>query len=285
MHDETMQLLKGIPIAGAYAEKAAAGLQARQPLTGDGDAGDTFGERYDKNLARETARSSAYEREHPWLSTALNVGGGVAATAPLMAARPLAWALGGAGPMAARIPLGAASGGGISVADALARGNDPTIAAVSARRRRAGPGCRQGGRRRFQSRRRGAHQSPTSSRASRAARARRSSTRNEPDDGRAARRARARRDAVRGQPGTMQLAQGMVAARPGAAQAKIVNAVTDRDAGATRGSRPTSKTISGPIKSPGAQAAARGSRSTIRRASNMPASPARAAAARRQADH
>ena len=114
--------LSGVPVLGAYIPQAEAGIRAAmQPLTGVGEPGKTFSERYARNLPLREADYARAEAERPWLATGLKIGGGTAALAPLGATALGARALGAVGPMAARIPLGAASGAGIAAADAAAR--------------------------------------------------------------------------------------------------------------------------------------------------------------------
>ena len=122
--------LSGIPVLGAYVPQAEAAVRAAaQPLTGVGEPGATYAERYAKNLPLRQADYATAEREQPIASTALQLGGGMAALAPLGATALGARALGATGPMLARIPLGAASGAGIAAADAAARGQDVGTAA------------------------------------------------------------------------------------------------------------------------------------------------------------
>ena len=122
--------LRGIPVLGAYVPQAEAAIRAAaQPLTGVGEPGSTYAERYAKNLPLREADYAKAEREQPIASTALQIGGGAAALAPIGATALGARALGATGPMLARIPLGAASGAGIAAADAAARGEDVGTAA------------------------------------------------------------------------------------------------------------------------------------------------------------
>ena len=105
--------LRGIPVVGAYVPQAEAAIRsAAQPFTGVGQAGETYSERYAKNLAESERQYRMAEKDSPWLSAGLQAGGAVAGLAPLGATALGARALGAIGPMAARIPLGAASGAG-----------------------------------------------------------------------------------------------------------------------------------------------------------------------------
>jgi hypothetical protein len=126
------QFFKGVPIAGAYVDQAGAAIQAAaHPLTGAGEEGETFSERYAKDLARKREVAAQYEQEHPVLSTATQLGGGALITAPLGATVAGARVLGLAGrTLPTQIAGGIASGASINAADALARGTDPLTAAV-----------------------------------------------------------------------------------------------------------------------------------------------------------
>ena len=123
--------LRGIPVLGAYVPQAEAAIRAAaQPLTGVGEPGSTYAERYAKNLPLREADYAKAEREQPIESTALQIGGGAAALAPIGATALGARALGAAGPMIARPFAGLASGAGIAAADAAARGQDVGTAAA-----------------------------------------------------------------------------------------------------------------------------------------------------------
>jgi hypothetical protein len=129
------EAVKGMPIIGGLADTAGAAFQAAtQPVLGLGSGAPTYEQRRSENLARHQARQSAFEQEHPVLSTGAQVGGGMLATAPLMAAAPVAFGLEApaalaASPVAgtlARMGLGAASGGLLGGVDAATRGGDVT---------------------------------------------------------------------------------------------------------------------------------------------------------------
>lgn len=73
------QLVKGISVLGGAMENiAAAGDAATYPILGRGAAGQSFSDRYAKNLPAEQGRDAAFDAAHPVASTALNVGGAVA---------------------------------------------------------------------------------------------------------------------------------------------------------------------------------------------------------------
>jgi hypothetical protein len=120
------EALKGVPIAGGLFDKASAGVSAlAQPLTGAGASGGSIGERYSKNLALERELAADFERENPYLSTALQLGGGLVSTSGLGATTAGARALGMVeGGLGRQMGASALSGAGIGAADALARGND-----------------------------------------------------------------------------------------------------------------------------------------------------------------
>lgn len=226
--------LKGVPVAGAYVEPAAAALEAAtHPLLRQGDSSSTYSERYEKNLKRERTRNAKFEKDHPWMSTGLELAGGVAGTLPLLMVPGGATALGASGPMAARIGFGAASGAGLGAADSAARGNSATTGGWV--------GGAVGGAAPVAGKLAGAGVSKVANLLT-----------GVPDELRGlsggARNALVDTSSpatpsrlaelgpegfmFEGNPATFQLTQGMVAARPGPAQAGIVSAVTTRDKGA-----------------------------------------------------
>jgi hypothetical protein len=122
--------LRGVPVLGAYVPQAEAAIRAvAQPFTGVGEAGETYGERYARNLALQQAQYAQAERESPAASALLQAGGGIAATAPLAATAAGGRLLGATGGLLSRTAMGGASGAGLSYLDALARGEDPYAAA------------------------------------------------------------------------------------------------------------------------------------------------------------
>lgn len=117
------KFLEGVPVLGAYVPQVGAALSAAgHPLTGVGRPGETWGERYEKNLTDERSASKAFEAENPGTSIAAKIGGGVASIAPVVMAAPRL--MGAAGTMKEMITKGAASGAAIAAADAAARGHD-----------------------------------------------------------------------------------------------------------------------------------------------------------------
>jgi hypothetical protein len=123
--------LSGVPLLGAFVPKAEAAIRAAaNPLTGVGEPGASFSERYAKNLPLREADYRQAETESPVLSTGLKVGGGVAALAPLGATAIGARAMGLTGSTLPRmIGAGAASGAALTGADSALRGEDPTTGA------------------------------------------------------------------------------------------------------------------------------------------------------------
>jgi len=123
-------VLRGIPVLGAYIPQAEAALKAAaQPLSGAGEPGQSFSERYAANLPKRQARYAEVEKDQPIASTAAQMLGGTLALAPLGATALGARALGATGTLGQRVVAGGLSGAGISAADALARGEDATTAA------------------------------------------------------------------------------------------------------------------------------------------------------------
>ena len=120
--------LKGVPVLGAFVPQAEAAIRSVAQPAGSAP-GATYGERYAENLARQQAQYRQAEQNQPIASTALQVGGGLAATAPIAATALGARTLGMAGPALMQPVMGAISGAGISAADAYARGEDPATAA------------------------------------------------------------------------------------------------------------------------------------------------------------
>jgi hypothetical protein len=126
--------LRGIPVLGAYVPQAEAAIRsAAQPFTGVGQPGESYSERYAKNLAESERQYRMAEQESPITSEALKIGGGVAATAPLAATALGGRVLGASGGMASRLGFGGASGAGLSAADVAARGGSAEDALEAAK--------------------------------------------------------------------------------------------------------------------------------------------------------
>jgi hypothetical protein len=118
--------LRGVPVLGAYVPQAEAAIRAAaQPLTGVGEPGASYAERYAKNLPQRQAQYAQAEQESPIASGAAQMLGGTLALAPLGATALGARALGFTGSLPARLGFGAASGAGLSAADTAARGGTP----------------------------------------------------------------------------------------------------------------------------------------------------------------
>lgn len=119
-----VNVLRGIPILGAYADKGAAALNAAaQPFTttpGMSDA-PTFSERMTENEKRIKAGTDQFIEQRPIESTVGQVAGAVGAMAPAAATALGARALGMAGSLYSRAGLGALSGGAINALDSAAR--------------------------------------------------------------------------------------------------------------------------------------------------------------------
>lgn len=130
-----VSFLRGIPLAGAYADQAAAALNAAaQPVMETGLSNKpSFGERYDENKQRITQQADQFGEQHPIEAGVDELMGGTAATAPLLA--PLAAsqvagrALGLTGPLWQRAVAGGASNAALGAADAALRGHDAATGA------------------------------------------------------------------------------------------------------------------------------------------------------------
>lgn len=123
---------KGVPVLGAYVDKASAAVSAlAHPLTGAGEPGASYSERFAKDLAQEEAASRAFDIEHPIESGVSKAVGGTLALGPVGATATGARALGMVGGnLLTRGLAGGASGASIAAADAIARGESPTAPAV-----------------------------------------------------------------------------------------------------------------------------------------------------------
>jgi hypothetical protein len=124
--------LAGIPVAGAFVNQAgAAAAAAAHSLTGAGSPGDTFNQRYTKNLALQNELAADYGKAHPIEDTAAGLIGGTVAMAPLGATAAGAKALGLAGDsLPGMMWRGGASGAAIGGTDAAARGENPITGAA-----------------------------------------------------------------------------------------------------------------------------------------------------------
>lgn len=121
--------LRGVPVLGAYADKATAALNAAaQPLVGAPGMSEapTFSERMADNERRIKAATDQYERENPVGSKIDKLVAGTAATLPVAGTSAGATILGlGGKTLAGQVARGAASNAAISALDAAARGEDP----------------------------------------------------------------------------------------------------------------------------------------------------------------
>lgn len=120
-----VNFLRGVPIAGAYADKATAALNAvAQPYVdtpGMSKKG-TYKERYEENLKRVKSGVDKWSAEHPIESGVDQFLGGTAALGPVAATGTGARALGLVGnSLLERGALGAASGAAINGLDSLAQ--------------------------------------------------------------------------------------------------------------------------------------------------------------------
>lgn len=101
--------IEGVPVIGAYmragAERLGAGITAA-----------FTDQTYDQALAGAQALSRAEKEANPWVDTGAQIAGGIAGTAPLVAAAPAAFGVTGAS-VPGRALLGGLTGGGLGAAD------------------------------------------------------------------------------------------------------------------------------------------------------------------------
>lgn len=120
-------LVNGIPVLGPIYTGAvdAVTTQIMGLLTGEDP---------EAIKSRVYAKQDAYEAENPLLSTAGNIAGGTLAMAPLgmTAAGARAFGMAADMPFWQRLLFGGISGGGLSGADSLVRGDDPATAGLKA---------------------------------------------------------------------------------------------------------------------------------------------------------
>lgn len=122
-------VVEGMPVTGGMMQSLGAAVQAAtQPWLGRGSDAPTYRERVGENLARNQARSAAFEQVNPWTAKAAQLGGGMLGTIPLLAAPEL---LGVTAPAAlegtmaswpARMALGGTTNQALYAADAATRG-------------------------------------------------------------------------------------------------------------------------------------------------------------------
>ncbi|WP_247886324.1 hypothetical protein [Brucella intermedia] len=132
--DNTVRALgTGVPILGGLLNKMDAATNATlapliDPLLPDSFQklpGDSWDERYKQAMDIQQGKDKAFEEQHPYLNTGLNITGGVAGTVPMIMAAPAAFGAGGGG-LAARSAASAASGAAMGGADAAIRSDgDP----------------------------------------------------------------------------------------------------------------------------------------------------------------
>ncbi|MBX9925859.1 MAG: hypothetical protein K2Y05_05835 [Hyphomicrobiaceae bacterium] len=119
-----VNVLRGIPILGAYADKGTAALNAAaQPFTATPGMSEapTFSERMTENERRIKAGVDQFVEQRPIESTVGQVAGTVGAMAPAAATALGARALGMVGTLGQRVLLGGSSGAALNAADSAAR--------------------------------------------------------------------------------------------------------------------------------------------------------------------
>ena len=125
LHALSGGVMEGLPVAGPYLKEGAERLGAKYDSAVDGvseaDA-----------LSRRKLSTQQADTENPGAALAGRTIGGVAGTAPLVAAAPAAFGAGSL-PLIARTGIAALSGGALSGADAAVRsGGDPTQTGIGA---------------------------------------------------------------------------------------------------------------------------------------------------------
>lgn len=130
---------KGVPILGGLLNKLDAGTDAglsyvMNPLFAEKDRlKGSFGDRYGQALKTQEGEDTAFEEQHPYLSTAANIAGGVSATGGAAATGIGAKVLGLGSkttPLLGKIAMGAGSGAAIGAADEEIRGGSPGVGAL-----------------------------------------------------------------------------------------------------------------------------------------------------------
>src|SRR5215472_6634127 len=75
---EMGSVVRGIPILGADEPQMGAAVSAAaQPLTGVGEKGGTWRERYEAHLKKYMAEGQQFQQEHPNVETMGNITGGL----------------------------------------------------------------------------------------------------------------------------------------------------------------------------------------------------------------
>jgi hypothetical protein len=125
----------GVPIVGGLLNKIDAATNAAlapllNPLFDPKDqlAEPTFGERYAHALRDQEGADQRFSTEHPVVDTAAKLTGGIASMAPVMAAAP--WTFGVGGTLPGMVGRSAIAGATLGGADAAARGQDIPRAAL-----------------------------------------------------------------------------------------------------------------------------------------------------------
>jgi hypothetical protein len=131
----------GVSVAGGVLNKLDAATNAAlapvlNPLFDEKDQlrEPTWSGRYQHSLRDQNAMDQSFEKEHPVLDTAAKIAGGIGAGGALLKAAPVAGSrllgLGGE-TLPGQVVRSAASGAGISAADAAVRGENPVTAAAT----------------------------------------------------------------------------------------------------------------------------------------------------------
>ncbi|WP_371834661.1 hypothetical protein [Ochrobactrum sp. C6C9] len=120
-------LATGVPVAGGLLNRLNAVTNATlapviDPLLPDSFQklpGETWSDRYQQALDIQEGKDAAFQQEHPYVNTGLNVAGGVAGTVPMIMAAPSAF--GATGTLKAKTAASALSGLVLGTADSGVR--------------------------------------------------------------------------------------------------------------------------------------------------------------------
>lgn len=123
-------LARGVPIIGGALNHANAATNAFvdgllpdamvRAIGGERIPGKNFSERYENELKRQQEMDRAFEEKNPITSKALEIGGGIAGTVPMVMAAPAAFGV-GSGPLVARSAASAGTGMTIGAGDGAVR--------------------------------------------------------------------------------------------------------------------------------------------------------------------
>lgn len=128
LNDAVRSVATGVPVVGGLLNKLNAGTNALiaplvNPMLSEENQlkGDTYSERYANSLAEQEGMDKRYAAEHPIANTVGNVVGGVAGTAPLIAAAPGLMGASATAGLRTNMLLGGATGATMGATDSAIR--------------------------------------------------------------------------------------------------------------------------------------------------------------------